>query len=283
MATRAIMVVLMFATAVSLGMIAYQLGRGPVSAPVPVVQAIAPPVPVPYLVAARPLSPGTLARTEDFSPRNATAGTVPPDAIIDTPDARAELRSSLIRRYIEAGVPITRGDIMRPHERGFLAAVLAPDTRAVSIAVNPVSGVAGLISPGDRVDVILTQEIQQSGGHVPHIVTSETVLTNVRVLAVDQEIAQGAPTNVFPNAAHTATTVTVQTSVDQAERIAVATHLGILSLAVRSIEDEGAPERQPGMAVSSGDVSQALARANVSDGSHVEVIQGGQRSEVTFK
>jgi pilus assembly protein CpaB len=280
---RAITIMLMLTTAVALGLIAYQLGGHPAGAPAPVARVVVPVVQVPYFVAARPLSPGTLARIEDFSPRSATADKVPPDAIIDTSDSRADLRSSLIRRYIEPGAPVTRADIMRPHERGFLAAVLAPGTRAVSIAVNPVSGVAGLISPGDRVDVILTQEIQQRAGQTEHLVTSETVLTNVRVIAVDQDIAQGAPTNGSHATAHTATTVTVQTTVDQAERIAVASHLGVLSLAVRSIEDASTTDRPSGTAVSSDDVSQALARASVSEGSHVEVIQGGQRSEVTFK
>ena len=280
MPMRAIMVVLMFATAVALGLISYQLGSRPAGAAIAIAQ-VAPPVP--YLVAARPLSPGTLARMEDFSPRNATETTLPPGAIIDTPDARSELRSSLIHRYIEPGAPITRADLIRPHERGFLAAVLAPDTRAVSIAVNAVSGVAGLISPGDRVDVILTQEIQQSAGRAEHLVTSETVLANVRVIAVDQDIAQGAPTNGASAATRAAATVTVQTSVDEAERIAVATHLGVLSLAVRSIEDQRPAGPAPGTAVSSSDVSQALARASISEGSHVQVIQGGERSEVTFK
>jgi len=279
---RLIMIVLMFATSVALGLIAYQLGSRPSGPSVPVAEAVVPIPQIPYLVAARPLSPGTLARMDDFSPRNATAATLPPGAMVDTPDARAELRSSLIHRYIEPGTPITRADIIRPHERGFLAAVLAPDTRAVSIAVNPVSGVAGLISPGDRVDVILTQEIQRNPGRNEHLVTSETVLANVRVIAVDQDIAQGAPTNGAADK-RTATTVTIQTSVDQAERIAVATHLGALSLAVRSIEDARSAEPPPGTAVSSSDVSQALARATVSEGSHVQVIQGGERSEVMFK
>jgi pilus assembly protein CpaB len=282
MPLRSIMVMLMLTTAGALGLIAYQMHNQP-GAPMPVARVAAPPALIPYLVAARPLPPGTLARIEDFSPRSAPADKVPPEAIIDTPDARADLRSSLIRKYIETGAPVTQADIMRPHERGFLAAVLAPGTRAVSIAVNPVSGVAGLISPGDRVDVILTQELPQHAGQTEHLVTSETVLTNVRVIAVDQDIAQGAPTNGAHPTAHTATTVTVQTTVDEAERIAVASHLGILSLAVRSIEDAGTTTRPPGTAVSSDDVSQALARANVSVGSHVEIIQGGQRSEVTFK
>lgn len=281
MPMRSIMVMLMFATAVALGLIAYQLGNRPGAA-----QAVTQVAPVAasatYIAAARPLSPGTLVRADDFSPRTVTAQTLPEGAVIDTPDARAELRSSLIRHYIEAGAPITQAELIRPHERGFLAAVLAPDTRAVSIAVNAVSGVAGLISPGDRVDVILTQEIQRSQGRTDHLVTSETVLADVRVIAVDQDIAQGAPTNGAA-VTRTATTVTVQTSVDQAERIAVATHLGTLSLAVRSIEAHRAGEAPAGTAVSSSDVSQSLARASVSEGSHVQVIQGGERSEVTFK
>jgi Flp pilus assembly protein CpaB len=194
MPLRSIMVMLMLTTAGALGLIAYQM-HNQSGAPTPVARVAAPPALIPYLVAARPLPPGTLARIEDFSPRSAPADKVPPEAIIDTPDARADLRSSLIRKYIETGAPVTQADIMRPHERGFLAAVLAPGTRAVSIAVNPVSGVAGLISPGDRVDVILTQELPQHAGQTEHLVTSETVLTNVRVIAVDQDIAQGAPTN----------------------------------------------------------------------------------------
>jgi pilus assembly protein CpaB len=212
---------------------------------------------------------------------------VPPGALIDTPDARAELRSSLIRRYLEPGAVITHADILHPHERGFLAAVLAPDTRAVSIAVNAVSGVAGLIYPGDHVDVILTQEVQRTPGQIEHLVTSETVLANVLVIAVDQNIAQGAPTNGATTSGQAATrppgTVTIQTTVDQAERVAVATRIGALSLAVRSSDIERPAEPPPGTAVSSADVSQALARATLSNGYRVEVIQGTERSEVTFK
>ena len=284
MAIRAVMVVLMLATSVALGLIAYELSDR-ISDRKPVAAMSAPPVP--YLVAARPLSAGTLARAEDFTSRTTFADAVPPGALVDTPDARADLRSSLIRRYLEPGAIITRADILHPHDRGFLAAVLAPDTRAVSIAVNAVSGVAGLIYPGDHVDVILTQEGQRSGGQTEHLVTSETVLANVLVIAVDQNIAQGAPTNGAPANGSAATrppgTVTIQTTVDQAERVAVATRIGALSLAVRSTDMDRPTEPPPGTAVSSADVSQSLAKASLSNGYHIEVIQWSERSEVTFK
>jgi Flp pilus assembly protein TadD len=98
MPTRIIMVVLMFATAVSLGLIAYQLGNRPAApAATAIVQAAPPAPPLPYLVASRPLSPGTLARIDDFTMRSAPANAILPGAIIDTPDARAEVRSSLTR------------------------------------------------------------------------------------------------------------------------------------------------------------------------------------------
>ena len=104
MPLRSIMVMLMLTTAGALGLIAYQM-HNQSGAPTPVARVAVPPALIPYLVAARPLPPGTLARIEDFSPRSAPADKVPPEAIIDTPDARADLRSSLIRKYIETGAP----------------------------------------------------------------------------------------------------------------------------------------------------------------------------------
>jgi pilus assembly protein CpaB len=278
MPIRVVFILLILGTAGALGLFAYQLSsRAPQTAAGP--KAPPPPVSVSYIVAARPLPVGTLARADDFAAKSVTADKLPASAIPDTPDARANLRGALIRRYIEAGAAIAPADFMRPRERGFLAAVLAPNTRAVSIGVNVISGVAGLISPGDRVDVILTQEIQQAQGQTVHLVTSETVLSDVRVLAVDQDIAQGSPPNVTGNG-RLASTVTIQASANDAERLAVAARLGQLSLAVRSV-DNVAPS--PGTSVSGADVSTALARAGGSIGARMQVIQGDQRQEVTFR
>jgi pilus assembly protein CpaB len=276
MGLRAIVILLVLATAGVLGTMAYQLARRPPPGAVaagPVLKQTA------YLVAARPLPLGTLARPDDFAARAVPPDQVPANAIIDTPDARSNLRGVYIRRYLDSGATVTNPDFMRPHERGFLSAVLAPDTRAVSIGVNAVSGVAGLVSPGDHVDVILTQEIATPQGQSNHLVTSETVLANVRILAVDQDVTQGGQSSAF-SSSRPATTVTVEVTQNEAERLAVAMRLGQLSLSIRSVEDT---RTATGSSVSGADVSSALARAGTSSVSKVQVIQGDQRGEVVFR
>ena len=181
---------------------------------------------------------------------------------------------------------MTLADVLRPRDRGFLAAVLDPDTRAVTIGVDPITGVGGLIWPGDHVDVILTQEVQSGNGGTSKRVVGETVLSDVRVIAVDQDIVQGAPSNSNV-VGRLATTVTLQATSDQVERIAVATRLGRLSLAIRSVNETPGQNavRANRTPVSGEDVSTALATANAPPPSapRMQVIQGDQRSEVMFK
>jgi pilus assembly protein CpaB len=281
MSLRVVVIALMMVTAIALGLIAYQIANQPRQAVTATLQAPIEPLTVSYLVAAHPVPPGTLARTDDFTLKTVPTDQVPPGAVIDSPEARAALRGSLVRHYIETGVPLAANDLMQPRERGFLAAVLVPGSRAVSIGVDPVSGVAGLIWPGDHVDVILTQEMDQPDGRTGHLVTSESVLTNVRVIAIDQDIAQGAPTG-GNMAGRLTSTVTIQATTDQAERLAVATHIGHLSLAIRAAADD-LPASVNGASVSGDDLSPARSRASVVAGSHVQVIQGDQRSEVNFR
>ena len=150
MGLRAIVILLVLATAGVLGTMAYQLARRPPPGAVavgPVGKQVA------YLIAARPLPVGTLARSDDFTARSVPPDQLPANAIVDTPDARSNLRGAYIRRYLDSGAAVTGTDFMRPHERGFLSAVLATDRRAVSIGVNAVSGVAGLVSRGPSVAV----------------------------------------------------------------------------------------------------------------------------------
>src|SRR6266403_4049704 len=137
--------------AAALGLIAYNMNR-----PNPVAQvtekASAPLTR--YLVAARPLKAGTLTRDEDF--RSEPLDSVPSRAILDTPDDRIRLLGSLVRKNLDTGSPVTSGNVLPRGDRGFLASVLEPGTRAISIKVNAESGVSGLIMPGDYVDVVLT-------------------------------------------------------------------------------------------------------------------------------
>jgi pilus assembly protein CpaB len=206
---------------------------------------------------------------------------MPANAINDLPENRASLRGSLVRQYMEAGAVITLDNLLRPRDRGFLAAVLEPNTRAVSVGVDAVTGVSGLIWPGDRVDVILTQEMDHSVAPLARRILSETVLTNVRVIAVDQDIVR----SIAPDAAtvgHVARTVTLQVAADQAERVAIAQQLGHLALAIRAIDNLQGPIGD-NVTLFSGDVSPALSKTGEPVGVRVHVIQGDKRSEVTFQ
>jgi pilus assembly protein CpaB len=228
-----IIMVLLLATA-ALGLIAYTMNQ-----PKPVVQVTEnTPAPAPlvgYLVAARPLPRGTLAREEDFAVRSVPSDSVPTGAILDTPDAKIGLRGSLVRKFLDTGSPVTSQDVLRPRDRGFLASVLAPDSRAISIKVDAESGVSGLIWPGDYVDVVLTQVTEKAD--LGHGTLSETVLHNVRIVAIDQEIVQGGPAN-NATAGKVARTVTLQLAPEQVKKIAGGEQLGKLSLAVRSAVDQ---------------------------------------------
>jgi pilus assembly protein CpaB len=236
-----IMVLLLATTA--LGLFAYNMNLSKVQVPVVEVTVKAPePLTVGYFVAAHPLPRGTLARDEDFTVRSVPAGSVPAGAILDTPDAKIGIRGSLVRNFLDTGSPVTSENILRPRERGFLASVLAPDSRAISIKVDAASGVSGLIWPGDYVDVVMTQESttanenEKKNPDPQHGTLSETVVQNVRIVAIDQEIVQGGSAG-NATAGKVAQTVSLQLAPEQVKKVTVAAVLGRLSLAVRSAID----------------------------------------------
>lgn len=165
------------------------------------------------------------------------------------PDADVQkLIGTVVRNAITAGQPLTKGALVGPNDRGFLAAALGPGMRAVTVPVSATSGVAGFIFPGDRVDMVLTQDVQ-GGGEGPPLKVSETIVRNLRVLATDQRIdsknAEGK-TEV-----KTFATVTFEATPRIAEKIAVAQSMGTLSLALRSIADNAAELER---AIAAGDV-----------------------------
>jgi len=279
MSLRIVIAALMILTASALGMIGYQVVK-PATLPATAIGPVAP-LTVGYLAAAHSLPAGTLARDEDFMVKSVVASELPAGAITDSPEARGGLRGALIRHYMDAGTPVTTEDILRPRDRGFLAAVLAPGTRAISVAVDQVSGVAGLIWPGDQVDVILTQEMDAAVAPLARRILSETILTAVRVIAVDQEIIQGASSTQGVTG-HVAKTVTLQVTADQAEKLAVAQRLGHLALAIQAMGNKPVAPQEP-VTVFGADVSPALSKAAEEPvGTRVQVIEGDRRSEVTF-
>jgi pilus assembly protein CpaB len=169
------------------------------------------------------------------------AGAEPPGSELDTIAARSALRGAMVRRSLNPSEPLVAPDVLSPGDRGFLAAVLGTGMRAVTVGVDQVSGAAGLIWPGDHVDLVLTQSIEEKEQPVDHRISGETVLTNVRVIAVDQQLVQGGQgSQANPTAASANRTVTLEATSFDAERVAVASRLGRISLVVRSAADDQA-------------------------------------------
>ena len=209
------------------------------------------------LVMARGLSAGSLLKPEDLAVRELNQSTLPPGANPDTTEVRRSLNGAMLRRSEGTGDLVLSGDVTRPGDHGFLAAVLQPGMRAITVGVDAVSGTAGLIWPGDHIDLIMTQS--QDGANVPMArrVSAETVLENARVIAIDQRLVQGASPN--DKEGQTARTVTLEVTEEQASRVAVATRIGRLSLSVRAAEMVATPALAPG---ATGSMTATPARQN---------------------
>ena len=191
------------------------------------------------LVATRTLSVGTIIDAEAFRYQPWPQGLVQ-DAYFVRGGAGGDPRSligTVVRNEITAGQPLSQGAIVRPGERGFLAAALGPGMRAVTVGVSATSGVAGFVFPGDRVDLVLTQEVE-GGGEGPPLRASETIVRNIRVLAVDQRL--DSRNEAGNQVAQTVSTITFEATPKIAEKIAVAQTIGQLSLSLRSLADNNA-------------------------------------------
>lgn len=162
------------------------------------------------------------------------------------------LVGTVVRYPITAGQPVTQGALVHPDDRGFLAAALGPGMRAVTVKVSQEQGVAGFVFPGDRVDVVLAQEISvKEGSSYPDdkLFTAETIVSNVRVLATDQRFDAEDETGKTP--VRTFGSVTLEATPEIAEKIAVAQDMGKLSLALRPLAE------------SAGDLDAAIASGEI--------------------
>jgi pilus assembly protein CpaB len=154
----------------------------------------------------------------------------------DRPEAINQLAGSIARVPFSDGEPIREAKLIRANGSGFMAAILPTGMRAVSTDISPETGAGGFILPNDHVDVILTRRDrdaeQANGGVEAHV--SETILNNVRVLAIDQTVEEKNGQRVVVGK-----TATLELSPRLAERLALAHQLGTLSLALRSLVDTG--------------------------------------------
>ena len=170
-------------------------------------------------------------------------------------------------------------DVLRPGDHGFLAAVLGAGMRGITVGVDATSGIAGLIWPGDRVDVILTQSIEDNSVLAGHRVLASTVLADVLVIAIDQRLVQGATSAQDQQQGRTATLEVTQA---QAQSISVAMRLGRLSLTVRAAEAAAIAVPAP-VPTWASDVSPAFAaRTGSSEPETMRVFQGSDAREFHF-
>ena len=205
------------------------------------------------LVATMALPVGTLLRAQDVTWTRATqtplsdeivrpSGTV----LLEKPELDDQTRTSVygavLRNPIEAGQSIRRGAFVKPGDRDFLQVVLTPGARAIAIPVSTGGASTGLLQPGDRVDVILTQNFKNDSAQdlkntpLTRRSVGETIVENLRVLAIDApDTKPNGGVAVNPAAGNFGRTVTLEVTPDEVEQINVAAELGKLSVALRSV------------------------------------------------
>ena len=154
----------------------------------------------------------------------------------ERPEATKEVEGSIARAPFIAGEPIRELKLVKANGSGFMAAVLPSGMRAISTEISPETGAGGFILPNDRVDVILSKRDKNpSQSSSVDVVISEIILTNIRVLAIDQ-----APKEKDGQNAVVGKTVTLELKPEQAETLARSRQTGTLALALRSIADVNA-------------------------------------------
>jgi pilus assembly protein CpaB len=226
------------------------------------------------LVARGAITRGQILKPQDF------AWQVWPEGGIDKNYIQVGTRTPesfagwVARDPFAAGEPISDAKIVSPGSRGFLAAVLHPGMRAISVPVTATSGISGFIFPGDEVDILITHQLT---GHDEQHRAAETVLQDVRVIGIDQKLDSKSGE---PLVAHTAT---LEVTPKQSEMIAVAAEIGKLSLSLRSLaanqSEQSAAASPAGDAPSStftldSEVSQLVPKPGAGSAG-VTVLRGG--------
>jgi pilus assembly protein CpaB len=232
------------------------------------------------LVARNAITRGQILKPQDFSWQ------VWPEGGIDRNYIQAGTRPAeafagwVARDPFVPGEPISEAKIVSPGARGFLAAALAPGMRAVSVPVTATSGISGFVFPGDQVDILITHMPISGNNNEAQHKASETVLHDVRVIAVGQRLDSKG------NEALVAPTATLEVTPKQSEMIAVASEIGKLSLSLRSLavaEDEKSPadsagEGERGTFTLDSEVSQLLTKKGNSGVDGVTVLRGNSKS-----
>ena len=246
-----------------------------------VVAAPAPEEVYEVLVADANLPAGTFVKPQHLRWQRWPTDDVPDTYVLKGSRTEDTMVGAVVRRGIAEGAPITDGSVVKPGERGFLAAVLAPGMRAVSLPINATSSNSGLIFPGDRVDLILTQTLEAADGTSSRRV-SETVLRDIRIIAMGVEISDEPSEETNHEKAKTAT---FEVDPRDAEKITLVGELGKLSLSLRSLADghaEGPPADEEESYTWDLDVSRVL-RSDHRLTSRLLVLRGSDAQDVQLQ
>ncbi|MFZ1989017.1 MAG: Flp pilus assembly protein CpaB [Alphaproteobacteria bacterium] len=222
-------------------------------------------------VARQNLDVGSFVDQADFEARDWPQAAILPDQLKVGTVQPSDIQGAVVREKINKGEPILMAKLVRPGERGFAAAVLTPGMRAISVAVDSVSANSGLVLPGDRVDLILTQNLSGDGA-AGHSHVGETIARAVRVLAVGKDMSAPQDSKDVDERPHT---VTLEVTPREAEAITVAASMGDIKLALRSLSSTASDEQEDKLATSDADLSKPDRPTYANDVSHALGGMGG--------
>lgn len=180
---------------------------------------------------------------------------------------------AVVNSAISAGEPILENRLVKPGDRGFMAAILHPGMRAISIGITPITGNAGFIFPGDRVDIMLDHEIEIKNNIRRRARVSETILYNIRVLAINQRTGKATHTPALGQ------TATLEVTPKQAEKLTLMKNMGEVTLSLRSLSDKPGLSSGKTTITWDSDISRPLAAETGQVSSRrrisVQVFRGG--------
>ncbi len=237
---------------------------------------------VDVLVAERPIPLGEVIASDMLNPQPWPKHLVV-DGFITAGAGSKEVIGMVARGSFQQNEPILKSKLANPSDPGFLAAALPPGKRVATIASDGIAAVAGFIFPGDRVDVLVTHpipkaDVEEDDQEKDEVVT-ETLLTNVKVLAVDQR-AQGETTEDGKKK-ELPSSISLEVSLDEAQKLRLAQETGYLSLALRSLEDKDQTEEARITYVKDLSRSDAYANQGNQARKSVLVIRGVEAAETS--
>jgi len=236
------------------------------------------------LVLARAVTSGSVLQSDDLRYEKWPLSAVSPHVIVRLSDAdpKSQYLGQIARRPLYEGEPLSQEALFRADATGVLAAMLAPGMRALSIPISNSSAVSGFITPGDKVDIVLAADFQNTAGRgktesgaAIQRYAAETILTDVKVLAIDQKIARASDGAAIPGK-----DATVEVTPKQAELLTAAGLLGNLQLVLRGLSG-GQPEAATQESTTPGytgdtEASKALGALVGTKPAHSQIARGGE-------